>query len=407
MPHDEGGSARIHALRPVRLNQGQVRAANQIVQCLRDFPVHWGGCDWRLSVYPSWGTLAPGPGARSPDLPRWCVDLVWGRTPFRLLIDHAAPEAWVAATLPGLELPALPGPVAMAVIETALRAASGPLSQLGLGDIQVKGIESSATATHSPEESWTLQLSAGGVHLTCSMSTTGLGLAQLARCLDGLPRAIGPLGLHAFPVVLRAEVGFSRLALGEWAALRPGDAIVMDRPLLGTDGALWLAAGAWGLRARPEHGQWVVAEGWRKEGWAMDPLDDDDALDRLDGIRSLPLRVAFDIGEIRLSVGDLEGLQVGHVLDLGRPLSEAVSIRINGARVGHGELVDIDGRLGVVIRDLVDRDLEALPWSEVNAEARIPDLASAENHAPGADLLLEDAQAAAADIEIDLPPPEA
>ncbi len=405
MPHDEDASSPFTPLRPARLTEGQVRAANQIVQCLRDFPLQWGGCEWRLSLSPAWGSQGPQVGAAGE--PCWCVDLLWGRMPFRLLLDPGAPEAWVAASFPGLELPTLPAPVAMAVIETALRAASEPLSHLGLGDLQVKGIESSATATHSAEERWNLQLATGGVSLAGSLSTTGAGLAQLARCLDGLPRALGPLGLQAIPVVLRAEVGFSRLSLAEWAALAPGDAILMDRPLLGTDGELWLAAGAWGLKARPDHGQWIVAEAWRKEGWAMDLLDDDDALDRLDGIRSLPVRVAFDIGELRLSVGDLESLQVGHALDLGRPMSEAVSIRINGARVGHGELVDIDGRLGVVIRSLVDRDLDGIPWSEVQADAEIPDLDGTAGSVPAADATALDAYPTPADFEVDLPPPEA
>ena len=93
----------------------------------------------------------------------------------------------------------------------------------------------------------------------------------------------------------------------------------------------------------------------------MDRFDDEhEGLSPLDSLRRVPLRVTFDVGELRLTLADLESLQVGQALDLGRPLSEAVQLRINGARVGLGELVDIDGRLGVVLRSLSAQDLAEL-----------------------------------------------
>ena len=42
----------------------------------------------------------------------------------------------------------------------------------------------------------------------------------------------------------------------------------------------------------------------------------------------------------------------GHVFDLGRELRRAVIIRANGKVIGEGELVDVDGQIGVAVLSL-------------------------------------------------------
>ena len=63
----------------------------------------------------------------------------------------------------------------------------------------------------------------------------------------------------------------------------------------------------------------------------------------------------FDVGELSLTLGELQTLQVGQPLTLSRPLSSAVSLRVNGALIGTGELVEIEGELGVTITSLFQR----------------------------------------------------
>ena len=69
----------------------------------------------------------------------------------------------------------------------------------------------------------------------------------------------------------------------------------------------------------------------------------------LDGV---PVTLHFDLGDRSIPLGELKALQVGQVLELDRPLSQPVRIRANGALIGTGELVEIDGRLGVTIATL-------------------------------------------------------
>ncbi|HZH56873.1 MAG TPA: type III secretion system cytoplasmic ring protein SctQ [Burkholderiaceae bacterium] len=68
---------------------------------------------------------------------------------------------------------------------------------------------------------------------------------------------------------------------------------------------------------------------------------------------AVPVRLSFDLGDRTVSLAELRCLQPGAVFDLQRPLSDGpVMIRANGALVGTGELVDLDGRIGVRVGTL-------------------------------------------------------
>lgn len=81
-------------------------------------------------------------------------------------------------------------------------------------------------------------------------------------------------------------------------------------------------------------------------------MSDTPAAGAAPALDQLPLRLAFDLGERTLSLAELKALQPGQTLELGRPLAGAVQLRVNGALVGTGELVEIDGRLGVTVTSL-------------------------------------------------------
>lgn len=75
---------------------------------------------------------------------------------------------------------------------------------------------------------------------------------------------------------------------------------------------------------------------------------DDQAL-ALTHLDDLPVPLSFDLGERPVSLRELRMLQPGMSLDLGRPLAAAVRIRVHGVLIGLGELVEIDGHLGVAV----------------------------------------------------------
>ena len=73
-------------------------------------------------------------------------------------------------------------------------------------------------------------------------------------------------------------------------------------------------------------------------------------------VDELPLRIVFDLGDIELSLGELKALVPGHVIDLAREPGNAVRVSVNGRRIGAGEIVEIEGRLGVRITELAVRN---------------------------------------------------
>lgn len=82
------------------------------------------------------------------------------------------------------------------------------------------------------------------------------------------------------------------------------------------------------------------------EGAQGEPLLAPEAID------DVPIRLDFDLGEVELTVGELRTLVAGHCFDLAKLPEKAVGIRVNGRRIGAGEIVEIDGRLGVRITEL-------------------------------------------------------
>jgi type III secretion protein Q len=83
------------------------------------------------------------------------------------------------------------------------------------------------------------------------------------------------------------------------------------------------------------------------------PVQDDSSTgDRSDSIDQLPVCLSFDLGEKILTLAELQALDAGSAIQLDRPLQDFVTLRVNGQVVGEGQLVDMDGRLGVMVSRL-------------------------------------------------------
>jgi type III secretion system YscQ/HrcQ family protein len=85
----------------------------------------------------------------------------------------------------------------------------------------------------------------------------------------------------------------------------------------------------------------------RQNEWLMDSNDMQAV--GVDDPENLPVKLSFDVGALTLSLAELRRLAPGQVLETGRALPEVVEIYAQGARIGRGELVEIEGRLGVSI----------------------------------------------------------
>jgi len=66
-------------------------------------------------------------------------------------------------------------------------------------------------------------------------------------------------------------------------------------------------------------------------------------------IGSLPISLEFELGRIKLTFEELQSIGPGSILEVfdGSPLS--IAIRSSGHQLGRGEIVEVDGNLGIRI----------------------------------------------------------
>ena len=69
--------------------------------------------------------------------------------------------------------------------------------------------------------------------------------------------------------------------------------------------------------------------------------------------------VRFSLGSVSLPLGDLASMQPGYVFVLDAPLDKPVAIEVNGTVIGRGELVSVDGQLGVRLKEHLRNGIES------------------------------------------------
>jgi flagellar motor switch/type III secretory pathway protein FliN len=187
-------------------------------------------------------------------------------------------------------------------------------------------------------------------HLERRKPVTGGGVLVLEAGLAGTPCTIelvvpSSLELAVAPIatgstwadryVLDLPIVFGRCALApeDLARLSVRSVITLDRPLAAAE--LVVLGGAVGLAT------------------TNDPLVARVATEYVPRAMALPddarVELTVGLGTTKLSLRQVMGLAAGEVVALGRPLAGPFEIRADGKLIGQGELVDVDGELGVRI----------------------------------------------------------
>jgi len=338
--------------------EGRSLIARQVRQCALDL----GDATWHLSLEPLPGDAMVAFGAGD-----WVVAATWGGAPFELRVPASTAAQWLQGRFADLDLPTLSEPVRAAAFESALQDVLEALQSTGQGAVRIESLVPAGAPSQvppvapQPQHRFGLSLIRGDARLWGTLTTDALGLMLMAGLAAHRDAAPGPLVREYTPVLLRAEVGNATLTRAELLGLRAGDAVLLRHSYVDSGGAIWLGAGGWGLRARADGDHLVVTQTLHMTEVSMDddPQDDldNEAHERpgelgLASLDALPVRLVFDLGQRTLPLGEVAELQVGQVLDLGRPLSQAVNIRANGALIGAGELMEIGGRIAVGITSL-------------------------------------------------------
>lgn len=81
----------------------------------------------------------------------------------------------------------------------------------------------------------------------------------------------------------------------------------------------------------------------------MEEEEEEKEEDMLDIAADVPIQVVAVMGKRNISIKELASLKLGEVIELNRPANEIVDLVAGGKLIAKGELVEIEGKLGVKI----------------------------------------------------------
>ena len=338
------------------------RLTSNQAQALSLIAVH--GADFAVTLPPLDGADAPAESWRlgltygAPDALRQAAsfrtDLEWAGVAMRLHLPPNAVAAWINGRMPELASAELPATLQAAALETLLAEAIAALSAISSGG--PPRIVSEMGAASLPH-AWTLaaRAQATGDLVLAVLETDELGLMLLAGLLSKAPASVNPdIDAESMVLRLRAEIGAAVLPALALRALASGDVVLLDEYLIGPQGEFWLGLPAGqGLRVRAEQSSYLVTQGWTtlmtQNPTPTGDVPDGEPLDT----DAIPVRLTFDLGDRSMTLAEVRKLQPGVIFDLQRPLADgAVMIRANGALIGSGALIEVDGQVGVCIATL-------------------------------------------------------
>lgn len=172
-------------------------------------------------------------------------------------------------------------------------------------------------------------------------------LRLIASLLEQAPLA--PAVVDDLQLAVSCRLGSTRLAAAELRRLRPADLVVLERHALGEETVEMVVGGRLAFPARITQSRAVVSGGARR------PMaDDTDRGDTAADMDSVPVTLVFELGRTQLALGELRSLAAGYSFDLGKDLRAPVDILANGQKIGSGELIQIDERIGVRVNRLFE-----------------------------------------------------
>ncbi len=275
------------------------------------------------------------------------------------------------------------------VLVEALRALS-PYVQAGLPRLKleslVHGLDEVLPGVVAERQVVALQLRlavggrSGYVRLYLPESVAALAVPPLQgpeRKAQLTARARAHMGARLKGVTgeVRIEIGGFQLESGDFQRLKQGDVIKLDeglnfRPDKGQPGPAKFRLGL-GRAGHVElntqvhqgryHGMITAIVGGddmhratEKVGPGGEPVEQQQPKSEgAELLGDIPMQITIELGRMHLSAEEIVGLHVGQVLDLKRPPNEPVQLSVKDRVVARGELVEVEGQIGVRILSLV------------------------------------------------------
>jgi len=340
-----------------RIEREHVHYLNQISSTRAPLVFEWLSRSWRMTMQP----------ISSPALTYAEKALIdWGGAEVVLRLEHALVGAAMNSLLETQSVGALEGEIRNLVIDGAFVGLSEMIEERFRKRFRLiqTSPESDSSVVHVPRSKknsnlhgFMVFLSDGDTDYTCEAWIDDLALGFLADAIRFWPiRTNGGPNWEGLSIPLMITAGWTTLSLQTIRRLNLNDVILLDECLLGGDPERILIrlGERFGLEAELHKSSITVThclEGIMED---IDELDESgEDFPQVDSgneaIEQIPVRLYFDLGERVMTLGELKTLGPGYVIELGRELRRSVAIRVNGKKIGEGELVDIDGSIGVSV----------------------------------------------------------
>lgn len=278
------------------------------------------------------GVVVCGGAPGAPDGAMWIDGRLATRVVARAL-GLTDPALVVARALAPAEEAILSAIVARALEALAPRAAGVCLRGVGIPSADVLGGAAPAACV---DLAVTVGDTAGAVRVVLP-----------AGCLGAAPPPTpSPGALDVLAVRVEVLAGAAAIPLAAIFALAPGDVVVPDA--LGVDarghGTVTLRHARGAHRATLDGARLTILG--PAPGGPMPPTPDPRALD------DVPVELAVRLAELTLSAREILELAPGAIVTLGRAPGAAVELVSAGRVVARGDLVQVDGELGLRVREL-------------------------------------------------------
>ena len=283
----------------------------------------------------------------------WVIEARLGPHHVSLCVESTA----FAELLDGENAALLPPDIKCALLESYFDDAVRMLEQAGGQLVSIDAM------LYRPEE-----LPARGFNLFFVMQRGGLSVTSgyLSVDLQGLKNLAGILKHQDHPLAwerlddLRIPVsyvlGSTRLPLSEINRLTGDDIVLLDG-FAESHSSLPIridVAGSPFWMAKQDDPYLVVEAGLEH---AMEKSDEhaDRGNEEIADLEDIELELIFELGRKCMPLAEVRRIGPGYIFDLAGDFLKPVSIRINGRRIGCGELVKIDNRLGVRLTQYFQR----------------------------------------------------
>ena len=228
-----------------------------------------------------------------------------------------------------------------------------------------------------------LQTGLGPAAFSCRLTVT-LGESRVVDCLTLTPDtflalcAAGhwqPLAKPlppSFPLSLSLLLGRSQLPISEVSGIRPGDVLMLKNPMFNADGEGRLRLGSHHLQGRLDDDRGtlrftlfsiedtcvneVLADQTQGYDWSDSSGTEDQAAVDVFGhepFDELAMGLTVRCGTLQLSLGELRQLAPGAVVGVSGYAPGMAGLYYGDRPIGHGKLVDVDGRLGLQLSRVI------------------------------------------------------